>query len=93
MEWNRHHIRLPIMNQKLGTPVSRHTLRSSPSSSSPHIGFTRDATSAPRIFLTVTMGESKLLHGERRSVSTALGLGRGGEDKDKRWDGRWFAAP
>ena len=78
------------MNQKLGTPVSRHTLRSSPSSSRPHIGFTRAATSSPRIFLTVTIGESKLLHGERRSV-LPWDWGGGEEDKDRRWDGRWVA--
>lgn len=48
------------MNQKLGTPVSRQTFLCSPSSSTFHIGFMRDATSSPRIFLAVTIGESKL---------------------------------
>ena len=49
-EWNRHHIRLPIMNQKLGTPLSRHTFTCSPSSSTPHTGLICSITSGGKIW-------------------------------------------
>lgn len=60
------------MNQKLGTPESRHAVRSSPSEFKFHTGFTRDAISSPKIFAKLTTGLANPVANMMTSASSVL---------------------